>query len=441
MRRLLATPHVVVSMLGVASLLAGLCLLMTQDAGTESRRQEQLRIDGTAVQRDGLSQGMTKEPKAAEGAFRASQYPAARNRELWNAGPPEDPGIETMEKETNGTPVVEVSPTDELLGQLFDQLLSAGMTNMKLSERAESLIEQLASDGSDVASLLLKEYQQPEPPEVTRVVRNTMIITALGHLGTDEARDLLLGLALKEDTMAPALSRKAARAYVALVRDRESIRTLALSDSDGVRWVAARALVGTELDADTLEGLSRLLKSDYIGAHVAVAKAFGADPNKSTADRKVALLLDAAGRVDQLKYAKRQTYGSPWTESESAVRSYTDALSRVSDGGRSLQMHLSRAKGKQKTVILIALGMMKDTSVRSDLVEVIGATQDGALRTLAVEAFGNVATNDDVEFLQNLATSDPFRRRNLHDQGDSREIQSYPARLAAHRILKKMSDR
>ena len=76
--------------------------------------------------------------------------------------------------------------------------------------------------------------------------------------------------------------------------------------------------------------------------------------------------------------------------------------------------------------------------IRPELLNIIKTEKDGFIRTMAVKALENLATEDDIPLLEELVKSDTFYRTfRAHMPKEKRgEHYGFPVRYAANQVLK-----
>jgi hypothetical protein len=312
---------------------------------------------------------------------------------------------------------------------LVEEVLK-GAPDLKLTDRAQALLRELAGKqkNQEAVRVLLDEYRKPHG---RFVVRNKVIIKALYHMGSPEAKAALLDLALSDDPRTTVVEADAARAFVALSKDTTEKLKLLDAAEEGVVCVGLRALESGSLDRAATSALARQLKSESAIRHTLVAAAFGTDRSQEATGEKVDALLEASARVENLPGWGQPAPRSRWAKWEQATLSYLYAMSRMPGVDEALRNRFAVAKGRQRELILIALATRGHGDIHDELVGMIRSTTSGFLRTMAVESLAKVGTDKDVLLLEDLQRSDPFL---LPDSGHPRRpgsIQDYPVRYGA----------
>ncbi len=307
-----------------------------------------------------------------------------------------------------------------------------GSKNLKLTDEAKSLIDELSAKGEDVVSLLFEEYKIPNP---LIVLRNTVILEALKEIGSDQAKKVLLELAFYHVPDAGNLGMRAAQTYVAIENDGSKIAQLLESPEDGVSDIASEALVGKTLNLEITKALGKQLNSKTIFAHRYVPAAFAKDSSVFLADEKIGFLLNSFSNLKNMENSDRQAYGSVWTESETAFNNYIQAISKIQGGEQVLRSRIARADSLQREAIIIALALRRLPDVHNDLIKIIESTKDAVKRALAITGIGIIGEKTDISILQKLADTDTFMRK------DQYYNDSYPIRDAARQAIKEIEQR
>lgn len=350
---------------------------------------------------------------------------------------PAQPAVKPMPAKASARPAPPPAPKplDPEAQEKLDELIAEirrGAPRLELTPRAQALLKALAGEQADVVAGLLAEARSQRP---RAVVRNTIIIRALQHIGSDEAKAALLHLALTDDPTTTILEGRAAQAYVALTKDVAEIVKLLPGPEEAVKQVALAALKGASLDHDGAQAVASCTRSTTPLTHKLLAAALAGPGSAETAEAKVDALLASATRLHELERGDRPAYGSRWTEREEVVASYLAALAQMGEAEPILRRRRQTATAAQRELLVVVLAMRGARDIREPLLQVIQTTRDGFIRASAVEALGRVATKEDVPLLKKLASSDPFLRPDPH--GSSRRtVADYPVRQAAARVLR-----
>jgi len=318
--------------------------------------------------------------------------------------------------------------------ELADEILK-GAPNLELTGRAQTLLKELTGKQQEIVRILLEEYRKPHG---RFVVRNKVIIKALHHLGSPEAKAALLHLAVADDPRTSVVEADAAKAVVALSNETSEILRLLDGAEEAVVCIGIRALKGRSLNRDATNALARQLKSESLIRHALVATAFGTDRSQETAGEKVDALLEASARVESLPGWERPAPQSRWTKWEEATISYLYAMSKMPGADGILRTRFAAARGRQRELALMALATRGYGDVHDELVGMIRSTTSGCLRAMAVDSLAKIGTDKDVPLLEELLRSDPFLRPDRAHPYLQGSIRDYPVRHRAKSALRKL---
>jgi len=329
------------------------------------------------------------------------------------------------------------SLTNELIEQIWQDAQDG-----QLSENAKDLLKELTEKDVDVVSLLAKTYKIPGDGKAAYVPRNSIIIKALKELGSEEAKAELLDIALRSQQDSRTLGPRAAKAFITLAADTSEMVQLLSSTEPQVRNITVEAMHGLPLTPEATEAIGKLLSSKSWVTHNLVASTFGADKSSLTATMKVNLLLQASVNIEKLISNKEPVPAVlQWTAPEMVRASNISALASMPGATNILRQNLSFAKPQQREMLVIALGMRKQSDVRPEILKIIGTTIDGFTRTMAVDSLYYIATEDDIPLLRTLTTSDSFKRPTTLHSHKGREKPpnaDFPVRYTAERVLAKL---
>lgn len=335
---------------------------------------------------------------------------------------------------TPGSPASADDPMARLIVYLSED------SNAKLTEDDKRILELALSNQKDqeAVNALLGVYNRPEPPQMTRVTRNTHVIGALSVLagaGSEHARKALYDIAMTKDPESSILPQRAARAFASAQAGRpDEIIKLLASDDGGVRIAGVRAIAGEPLTERAAQKLGEQLQSKDVWMHLAVAHAFARDTESQTAGSKIDLLLRAGGLAGQLDKADEPAEGTgPWTVQLWATKQYAVSLAAIKDGQPVLAQRLASETGQRKALVIVAMAQQGNQAVHDQLVGLIQETQDGMITVMSVQALGEIGTASDTKLLKSLRDFDKFSTK---DPESGRTI--YPVREAASTSLKKI---
>jgi len=327
-------------------------------------------------------------------------------------------------------------PQDEVLKERLLLSLRSSRDSMALTPDEKAALKKLSEDGVNIVDVLMAEYRSPEPPEVTLVVRNQMILQALAAVKTTDAQASLLKIAMSEETEHPSLPVRAAMAYIQSGVTGANKAKLLESQNLNVKLVATKAVKGDELSGDMVRGVSDLLeKANFVQARCDAAATLAADPGRRYSGAKVTAIAEAIAQEEKREGARNPTYGTVWTERELALVRYAHALTTMTGATQAIREQARGSQGDLESVLIAALAGRGEAAVHSDVMRKIRDSRDGVIRTVLVGSLGEIAAPGDIGFLKTLAESDRFKRRNQSGQD------VYPVREAARRVLAKLSER
>ena len=235
----------------------------------------------------------------------------------------------------------------------------------------------------------------------------------LGAIGSDRARQALLGLALGSvKSMQPALLGRAARSLVSSSAGAPEVRSLLASKEERVLSVALLALAGQSLGDRLTRRVCSLLRAESFGVRNAAAKALVEDPNSTLPREKVHALADAIGRAGQLAEAKQRYPRHYYTYAEMEYHVYICSLARTEGAMPWMQQACRDASGVTRQALVAARGLAGDHSALADVRMLLQDAEAAMMRAWAAEALGRIGTRDDVPLLTRLAETDPLVREN-----------------------------
>lgn len=354
-------------------------------------------------------------------------HPAGEN------GEPTDTQNATGTGDTNG------SPPSDAAGRLAELLKALrGMAGGELSRRTLDLIAQtVAADGDEMlVKALADDYRRSTDDGEADEERRLALAMALKAVGTEAAAEALLALAM--DSVPGQWSNyHLVIAYSGLVSDADGLARVLDSRSETSRAVALQQMRGKRLTVASARAVGGQLASTSWSLWVLASDVLTRDPASETAEVKIDLLLETYPQALE-RFGKEEPlfkpYGSPRTEREAVIFATISSLEAVWGGKAVLQQRLAEAGEPQATLVAIALARLGETAVRPRLWRIIGESQDGFVRLMAVEAVGRSAVADDAPLLEALAESDPFMR--ISADG----AESYPVREAAREVLKALAN-
>lgn len=301
-----------------------------------------------------------------------------------------------------------------------------------LSEEAKRLLDEMTQKNVSLVARLSRAYDRA----AGSYGRRHFIIEALKRQGSEEAKSALLNLAMKEDGTSHSLTQEAAKAFVSLAKDStEAAKALSSADSRA-RDTVIGEMQGSELTPEATEALGKLLASRSWITHNRIGGAFGTDKSPRTAGRKLDLIFQAIGRLDELENAEIPDPELRITGAECAVAQYVFAMSNMPGADEGLQKRLGTARGLERQLIVLSLARRGKSDVAGELRAIIRNTQDGHMRLMAVAALRPYASQEDIPLLQSLVASDPFMRIDHHRMRPPPPNKDYPVRLAAENVLR-----
>jgi hypothetical protein len=164
---------------------------------------------------------------------------------------------------------------------------------------------------------------------------------------------------------------------------------------------------------------------------------FMQDPSVDGAEAKVAILMDASTRLDQLDDPDKMVEEMGISQRQWGLMTCLGALERMANSGPFLKRYLEDKRETPRRMAVIALARQGNAEVHDDVVALMGQGQDDYWRMAAANAFKKVATKEDVPMLTVLAQADPYLRISDTCRG---VVSSYPVREAASEVLKKLGE-
>jgi len=336
-----------------------------------------------------------------------------------------------------------LTPRDraEMTADLIRRIANADADNQVTDLNCRT-IDALRDHDSDLVNALREEYAAPASGRTMDVTRNSVILRALGYLGTPLARQALVEIACldeeKQFGAAHTLGQRAVKALARCSKDSDDFAQVLLeSPTTDTRDAAAYALHGLPLSEKAIHALVSRLPSSSWSDHYSVSHAFGRDPSDAHVALKVRILLNnypaLVGGIDD---AERVPSPLTCTPTDMARASYIGALSDMPGATEELERRLTEAVGEEREVLLLALGRRNVAAVRPELLKLITDSPDGFLRMNAVNALYHLATDDDNPLLQRLAETDPYEQIGVSRTGQDQTV--FPVRAAANEVLNRL---
>jgi len=313
--------------------------------------------------------------------------------------------------------------------------LDNAQRGQKLTEDLSLAVKALAeAGGSELAAAVLgKEYQN----SVLRRLfgRARVVILALKDLGTLDAKKTLGDIAMRS-AGGPLLGGGVVRAYAAMGASAAELIQLMDSDDPVVRDEALCRIGGLPLSKDEVDRLGKELDSKSWLVRQGVAAAFGLDTQVGAED-KIDLVMASCKTLNDLENADKVIPESRlgFTDKEMALQCYLRSLTLMKGAENTLRRYLASNDSTERSLAALALAGRGDEAARDEVIRIIGESDDGYLRMLAVPKLAKIGKESDKAMLQNLAESDPYKRPSFRE---GKEVEWFPVRDAAKYVLRTM---
>ncbi|MEI6077738.1 MAG: hypothetical protein WCS94_19305, partial [Verrucomicrobiota bacterium] len=268
-------------------------------------------------------------------------------------------------------------------------------------------------DGATVDDVMREVSKLPKksnesPPNDYEKVR------LIEKINTDAARRALFELAVrirKDNDCYEA----AAAAYVRILPDKRGATNLLQSTDRFVLSSAFRGLQGCKVDDDLWRQLKPLLASQDINIRLSVFGVLNSSPTP-VPENMIRAVVDSSAGFDQMPDAQKviliptaSESGYQDTKSGMAYASFAHMLGRWKDASLEMLAKWTPTEaGNFRDAMLIARALKKDDSLKPELQRIICESSLPSLRVAALWAFANLATKDDLPFLQHVAANDSW---------------------------------
>ena len=313
---------------------------------------------------------------------------------------------------------------------LLDLPWQTQLTAKQLDQAAASILP----DADKAVEAVMKKYDTSSNAFRHRAVE------VLERMGTDKARLALLDIALgwTRDRL-PSSQAWAAQAYLETIDDKADARNLLACDNPQVLSLALRALKGRPVDEALLKRLGQIVRakppmtSRWHFCRFAAAGVLSADKRNALLTERVDLLLGMLSDVAKMPAEdKRIVEHSTVTYGESAYsRLLGHLVAMPAPAGALLKIVSTQRRGAEHDILVIALALRGDTSVRKDIRTILTEGKRHVYRVPAAGALGVIGGTDDLPLLKRLAETDPFQRDSGSDVGPPGTQKIFPVRRAA----------
>ena len=318
--------------------------------------------------------------------------------------------FEVLAKKPESIPI----PTEIILSGDFEaNRRFTEKRNKILAEREAKIgkaVSSLAKLGDSVIDPLLERCRQEKKGTFLK-----RAIEVLRKVGTPRARQILLDIALEQDIVRkgdPASS-WSAHNFLEITDDTSQIKELLASNSEGIIGMALQALVGVEVDAELMTHLEEALQSNSFHLRTTAARVIAEDPLEKLAERKVKALVESLRTVQGLPGANEKfQIDRIGTLADNLYYLLTDALTKIKGADDQLRDISEQVSGAPQRCIMIALAIRGEQNVKKNLYEIIqdpNMVRLAKVKALALQGLANIGTNEDLQFLKNIAESDPLQ--------------------------------
>lgn len=348
-----------------------------------------------------------------------------------------DAAIDLEEKLTVSEAQARIAERGENSQDTVADLIEEIKSSKKLTEQCKEILSRLKEQGVDCEKALLELYK-----EDGNTRQQGTIITALESLATEKAREGIIEIAKNPGRSAYTMGRQAVAALTRLTNDTTVISQCLESTSPDTRDYAAQELAGKELSSIAVSRLGELLKSDSWVSHNLVATAFTTDTSNQMTREKLNLILNSIPKAESVITLNKNGLLTefPWNSQEMTMQSYLSALSGIQGGESYLEGKLAKSEGLSQQIIILSLANRNEDNMREKVLQIINETDNGFIRTKAIDSLAKIGNADDIELLKRIKESDTFKRR-YHRHGESSERDHYPARKAAEEAIELINKR
>jgi hypothetical protein len=317
-------------------------------------------------------------------------------------------------------PTPQVDPADRVRLQAFREAV--------FEAAATSTGPELQAMAVEVgASVLADELESPTEGRATPLERNRVLYGLLAHIGTDEARAILLADALKPGLEPTTLGPAAAEAWISGAASADEVLPLLESKEPAVQRATLLALAGRELTPAALQRLDRQLNNGDFELRTLAAKVLAADPSPANADARMKALAVAATRVGGIVGAAEVHPESGMTWGDMALGAFFNAAVTMQGSAQAA----AAARGARLDLVTLVLASHGDPEVGED-VRNLARRSKGYLRFLALEAAAPSLTLDDATLLITLS-GDAWELAPAHPAG--RESRFPTSELAGELLM------
>jgi len=278
--------------------------------------------------------------------------------------------------------------------------------------RINAAVEELAAMGDDIVDWLLREYRAPiKAPQ-------HKIIVVLARIGTPKARDSLLNIATApySNSSQDAYAASAARKYVEITSEKQTLLPLLKSNNPDVVSVALQRLPGVPGDDALLDSLRGYLQSTRyhpvinFAIRAKAAAVLAGDNGPNLIAERVGAIVDSIRTVEDMPMANdRFQSDAVGTFADRTYSSLIEAMTKMPDATPFLLDAKERVNGRPGAAIVVALACRGDPSVKRELCTMLRDPNMVAMtnvRWRATRALGEIGTRDDLPFLEQLSRDD-----------------------------------
>lgn len=182
-----------------------------------------------------------------------------------------------------------------------------------------------------------------------------------------------------------------------------------------VLFSALLGLQGCKVDDDLWRHLKPLLASQDVGVRFSVFVVLNSSPSP-VPENMIKAVVDSLAGLDQMHDATNVIWVQTASElnyqdskSSKAYARFVGLLGRCKDASKEMLAKWTPAEaGNFRDAMLVASALKKDDSLKPELQRIVRESSLPSLRVEALRAFANMATIDDLPFLQGVAAKDAW---------------------------------